>query len=293
MIKHVTSAHLIQILGLCETLKAENEKLQSELAKCLEENQRMREELYEIQSERENDFGTADWAQPCTDAKGTEEQQRPVTYQDYTKSSRSQSHPGNQEIVNHTNSASRKAFSLTSLADYATTIEEVCLRQDMTDVQTVTTDGLFIWKISDIQQHYQEAVDGKTVSLYSPPFYTSPHGYCVRIRTYLNSDDDGKGIHISVFFFIMRSQHDDQLPWPFKHIVHITLINQKNPAANITEAIVPDLHSPSFQKPTYNINIPCGFPKFAPHTMLKDENFTGDNTLTIHCRINPSGLALL
>ena len=291
MIKHVTSAHLNQILGLCETLKAENEKLQSELAKCLEENQRMREELHEIQSERENDFGTADWAQPCIDAEGTEEQQQPVTYQDYISSSRSQSHPGNQEIVNQTNSASRKISSLTSLADYATTIEEVCLRQGVTDVKAVTTDGLFIWKIPDIQQHYQEAVGGKTVSLYSPPFYTSPHGYCV--CTYLNSVDDGKGTHISVFFFIMRSQHDDKLSWPFKHTVQITLINQKNPAASITEAFIPDLHSPSFKRPSYNMNIPCGFPKFASLTVLKDKDFTNDNAITIQCQIDPNGLALL
>ena len=296
MNQHIISVHLTQIMGLYERLKAENEKLQHELTKCFEENQRMHKELQEVQqSEEESDFGTrtysADWAQECTDPQGTTEQQQPVAYQDYVNSSRSQSHPVNHEVINQ--STSMKTSSLTSLTNYATAIEEVSLRQDEMDVKTVTTDGLFIWTIADIQKWYQEAVDGKKCSLYSPSFYTSPHGYRVCICTYLNGDGDGKGSHISVFLFIMRSQYDDQLPWPFKHTIRFTLINQKNPAASITEAFVPDLHSPSFKKPTFDMNIPCGLSKFASHTVLEDEDFTGDNTLTIHCRVGPNGLALL
>ena len=175
-----------------------------------------------------------------------------------------------------------------SLTQYAIAIDEVRLRQDVLDVKT--TNGLFVWKIPDIRRRYRDAVDGRTVSLYSPPFYTSPHGYRVCIRTYLNGDGIGKSTHISVFFFIMRSEHDNLLPWPFKQSVRFTLVNQKKQTASITEAFAPDLHSPSFQKPEYDMNIASGFPKFARQSVLQDENFTKDNILYIKCQVDLNGL---
>ena len=175
-----------------------------------------------------------------------------------------------------------------SLTQYAIAIDELRLRQDVLDVKT--TNGTFIWKIPDIRRRYRDAVDGKTVSLYSPPFYTSPHGYRVCVRTYLNGDGIGKGTHISVFFFIMRSEHDNLLSWPFKQSVRFTLVNQKNQAASITEAFAPDLRSPSFQKPEYDMNIASGFPKFARQSVLQDENFTQDNIIFLKCQVDLTGL---
>jgi len=177
------------------------------------------------------------------------------------------------------------------LTQYALAIDEVRLRQDVLDVKT--THGILVWKIPDICRRYRDAIEHRTISLYSPPFYTSPHGYRMCIRTYLNGDGIGKGTHISVFFFIMQSEHDNLLSWPFKQSVRFTLINQKNPAASITEAFVPDLHSPSFQKPEYDMNIASGFPKFARQSVLQDENFTKDNILYIKCQVDLNGLTLI
>ena len=178
-----------------------------------------------------------------------------------------------------------------SLAQYATAMEELRLRQDVLDVKTV--NGTFIWKIPDIRRRYRDAIDGKTLSLYSPPFYTSPHGYRVCVRTYLNGDGIGKGTHISVFFFIMRSEHDNLLSWPFKQSVRFTLINQRNPELSTTEAFVPDQKSPSFQKPKYDMNIASGFPKFARQSVLQDEGYTLDNVIYIKCQVDLSGLILV
>ena len=89
------------------------------------------------------------------------------------------------------------------LTQYALAIDEVRLRQDVLDVKT--THGILVWKIPDICRHYRDAIEHRTISLYSPPFYTSPHGYRMCIRTYLNGDGIGKGTHISVFFVLMRS----------------------------------------------------------------------------------------
>ena len=175
------------------------------------------------------------------------------------------------------------------LTQYALAINEVRLRQDVLDVKT--THGILVWKIPDIRRRYRDATEHRTISLYSPPFYTSPHGYRMCIRTYLNGDGIGKGTHISVFFVLMRSEHDNLLSWPFKQSVRFTLINQKNPAASITEAFVPDLHSPSFKKPENDMNIASGFPKFARQSVLQDESFTWDNVIYIKCQVDLSGLS--
>ena len=168
-------------------------------------------------------------------------------------------------------------------------IDEIRLRQDVLDVKT--TNGILIWKIPDIRRRYRDAVDRRTISLYSPPFYTSPHGYRMCIRTYLNGDGIGKGTHLSLFFVVMRSEQDNLLPWPFKQSVRFTLVNQKNPSSSITEAFVPDLNSPSFQKPENDMNIASGFPKFSRQTLLQDEEFTLGNMIYIKCQVDLAGLA--
>ena len=172
---------------------------------------------------------------------------------------------------------------------FGVAIDEVRLRQDVLDVKT--TNGILIWKIPDIRRRYRDAIDRRTISLYSPPFYTSPHGYRMCIRTYLNGDGIGKGTHISLFFVIMRSEQDNLLPWPFKQSVRFTLVNQKNPASSITEAFIPDLKSPSFQKPENDMNIASGFPKFARQNVLSDESFTCGNMIYIKCQVDLAGLA--
>ena len=170
------------------------------------------------------------------------------------------------------------------LTQHAVVIDEVCLRQDVLDVKT--TNGVFIWKIPDIRQRYRDALDGRTISLYSPPFYTSPHGYRMCVCTYLNGDGIGKGTHMSVFFVLMRSEHDNLLAYPFKQSVRFTLINQSNPSASITEAFIPDVTSPSFQRPEKDMNVASGFPKFARLSVLYDDTFTKNDTIIIKCQVD-------
>ena len=113
-----------------------------------------------------------------------------------------------------------------NITRHSIAIDEVRLRQDVIDVKT--TNGVFIWKIPDVRRRYRDAVECKTISLYSPPFYTSPHGYRMCIRAYLNGDGIGKGSHVSVFLVLMRSEHDSLLSWPFKQSVRFTLINHSS-----------------------------------------------------------------
>ena len=66
--------------------------------------------------------------------------------------------------------------------------------------------------------------------------------------------------------------------WDF--VSHILIyINNANRSASITEAFIPDLSSPSFQKPEKDINIASGFLKFARQFVLQDNQFTQGNII--------------
>ena len=172
-------------------------------------------------------------------------------------------------------------------------LEDVHLRQELQEVKA--TKGVFIWKINDLGRRKQDANDGRVLSLYSPPFFTSFHGYRMCIRCYLNGDGSGKGTHISVFFVMMKSEHDDLLPWPFKQKVTISLLNQETPSDNsthITQSFMPDSRSSSFQKPAKDMNIASGFPKFAPRTVLNDKKYSNNDTIYFKVKVDLSDIPL-
>ena len=58
---------------------------------------------------------------------------------------------------------------------------------------------------------------------YSNYFYTHKKGYkmCLRIDA-----DDGESTHMSVFLYLMKGPHDDELTWPLRGKFEIKLLNQ-------------------------------------------------------------------
>ena len=60
-------------------------------------------------------------------------------------------------------------------------------------LQAVSYSGTFIWKIPEVQRRRGEARSGRTVSLYSAPFYTGRHGYKMCLRLYMDEDGSGRG----------------------------------------------------------------------------------------------------
>jgi len=71
-------------------------------------------------------------------------------------------------------------------------------------LETANYDGVLIWKISDYAERKRQAVEGRVLSLYSQPFYTSRYGYKMCARVYLNGDGAGRNTHLSLFFVIMQ-----------------------------------------------------------------------------------------
>ena len=173
-----------------------------------------------------------------------------------------------------------------SIGQIKSSHDELSLKVEILDVKT--TSGTVVWKINEVQRRCRDARSGKTVSLYSPPFYSSPHGYRLCLRAYLYGDGTGKGTHISVFLVIMRSEYDDILLWPFKHRVVISLINLDYPLkldAAITHKFLPNPQSSSFEKPKDAFNLASGFPQFASISVLTDSRFVKNDTMYFRVKL--------
>ena len=72
---------------------------------------------------------------------------------------------------------------------------------------------------------------------YSPPFYIHHGSYKMCICVEANGYAEGKGTHISVFVYLMRGKNDDNLPWPFRGEVTITLLNQLEDKSHLTKTV--------------------------------------------------------
>ncbi|WAR30818.1 TRAF2-like protein [Mya arenaria] len=154
------------------------------------------------------------------------------------------------------------------------------LEMKLKDVEVSCYDGMFIWKVSDFSQKQQDAIQGRSISIYSNPFYTRKFGYKMCGRLYPNGDGMGKGSHMSVFFVIMRGEYDALQPWPFKHRVTFCLLNQEGGNATV-DSFRPDTTSSSFKRPTTNMNIASGCPLFIRLDTLTNptNGFLKDDTL--------------
>lgn len=159
-------------------------------------------------------------------------------------------------------------------------------------MQVSSYDGTFVWKIPEVQRRIAEAKSGKTVSLYSAPFYTSRHGYKMCLRLYLDGDGTGKGTHLSFFLTLMKGEYDALLPWPFRQTISLVLLDQ-NRKKNIVQSFRPDPDSSSFQQPVNDMSVASGCPQFAPLSVLEDTSYVKNDTMFLQCRVDCTGLEKL
>ncbi|NXY00102.1 TRAF1 factor, partial [Centropus bengalensis] len=160
------------------------------------------------------------------------------------------------------------------------------LHKSLVSSEQASYDGVFLWKITDVGRKLQDSVTGRTVSLYSPAFYTAKYGYKVCLRVYLNGDGTGKGTHVSLFFVVMKGDYDALLPWPFRHKVTFMLLDQNN-REHVIDAFRPDLTSVSFQRPVNDMNVASGCPMFLPLSKLQSPRYAyvKEDTLFLKCII--------
>ena len=156
-------------------------------------------------------------------------------------------------------------------------------------LEATSYDGDYLWKIDHFSRRFQEAVSGKTPSIYSPPFYVGRFGYKVCARLYPNGDGMGKGTHMSMFFVVMRGEYDALLPWPFVQKVHFKLLDQDR-VRDACDAFRPDPQSSSFKRPTSDMNIASGCPTFISHQELRRGGYIRNDTLFIKVTVESSGM---
>ena len=151
-------------------------------------------------------------------------------------------------------------------------------------LQITNNNGTFIWSIPEIQRRRHEAKIGKTVSLYSPHFYSSRHGYKMYLRLYMDGDGSGKHTHLSFYVTIMRGEYDTSLQWPFNQIVRLILQDQDK-KYHIIQPVYPDVKSDSFQQPQNDMNVAFGCPMFAPLPILNDSSYVKNDVMLLMCKV--------
>ena len=156
-------------------------------------------------------------------------------------------------------------------------------------LQATSHDGVYLWKIDQYSRRFQEAVSGKTSSIYSPPFYVGRFGYKVCACLYPNGDRMGKETHVSVFFVIMRGKYDALLPWPFTQKVNFKLLDQDR-IRDAYDCLRPDPQSSSFKRPTSDMNIASGCPTFISHKELRQGGYVQGDTIFVKIIVDISSL---
>ena len=156
-------------------------------------------------------------------------------------------------------------------------------------LEATSYNGTYIWKIDHYSHRFQEAVSGKTLSIYSPPFYIGRFGYKVCARLYPNGDGIGKGTHMSMFFVIMRGEYDALLPWPFIQKVNFRLIDQDR-IRDTCDAFRPEPHSSSFKRPTSDMNIASGCPTFISHAGLREGGYIRNDIMFMKITVDMGNL---
>ncbi|KAK6183115.1 hypothetical protein SNE40_010654 [Patella caerulea] len=176
------------------------------------------------------------------------------------------------------------------LGNHDVRIAEMDLRFQI--LETASYNGVIIWKIKDYMRRKQDAVNGRTLSLYSQPFYTSKYGYKMCVRTYLNGDGMGRNTHVSLFFVVMGGEFDALLPWPFQQKVTLYIMDQGPGKRHLSDHFHPDATSTSFRRPVSEMNVASGCPLFVSHTVLESNSnqYLKDDTLFIRCNVDLNGL---
>ena len=157
-------------------------------------------------------------------------------------------------------------------------------------LQATSYNGIYIWKVPELTRRRRDAVLGKTVSLYSAPFFTSRHGYKLCLRVYLNGDGSGRGTHVSFFITLMKGEFDPLLPWPFKQTVSLSLLAQDGMSRDITQSFKPDEGSGSFLMPKSEMNVASGCPQFCSLAVLENPAYARADTIYLKGAINLRGI---
>lgn len=195
----------------------------------------------------------------------------------------SQIHDIEARMVNKNTSSASIEDIREQVSAHDRTMREINLRLEC--AETASYDGVLFWKIGHFDKHRKQAIDNTVTSLYSQPFYTSRHGYKMCARLFPNGDGVGKGTFMSLFFVVMRGDHDEILKWPFKGKVTLSLLDQVNHTNDVVSFFCTHNidQSISFRKPITDFNTASGCPLFIMLSVLESprEPYLRNNAIFI------------
>ena len=127
------------------------------------------------------------------------------------------------------------------------------------------------------------------VAWFSDPVYSHFGGYKMGVRVHVNGSGNAKGAYVSVYIYLMRGDNDDNLAWPFRGTMKVSLLNQLVDGQHFTRQLwsPPDVgaHKPS-QRVTEGERARFGHgqSKFISHQKLsycgnKNRQFLKDDAL--------------
>ena len=109
-----------------------------------------------------------------------------------------------------------------------TNTELTHLRREHNDLRVEYIREMELKRIAPIKfglKGYQKHLEDKAV-WESQSFYTHPRGYLLCLRVYLHGCNSGRDDYISCYCHIMSGPFDNNLSWPFKGILKVSLKNQ-------------------------------------------------------------------
>ena len=144
--------------------------------------------------------------------------------------------------------------------------------------------------ITDFNRKLSEAKEKNVLrNISGYPFYTSPHGYKLRMLVCLNQRREQHKVHLAVYIRVMNSDHDAILSWPFKKKCTFTLIDQQDDEEerkNIVRTMTP-AGEDNFKRPIEKENAWYGFATFVSHATLQTRKYIKDDTVFITVSIEP------
>lgn len=88
--------------------------------------------------------------------------------------------------------------------------------------------------------HYKK----NSLKWFSPPFYTHCFGYRMCIGVDAGGHSVGEGSHVSLLVYLLPGEHDENLNWPFRGTVKISLLNERRDGNHFESAVEFDEDTP-------------------------------------------------
>ncbi len=125
---------------------------------------------------------------------------------------------------------------------------------------------------------------------YSPGFYTSPNGYKLCMRIYLNGVGSGVGKNVALYVHMVQGDYDHTLDWPFTGKFTLSILDQSDDVPScrhISKTVNADPNLHSFQRPAAPHNYHgYGYVEFATLEQICERQYVKNNTMLVKFEMN-------